>query len=55
MNIDETIAEVLSYQIYAYQETPDQLPKVELWKIIGDVKALALPMACSIAHVNIFK
>jgi len=55
MNINKTIAEIISYQIYAYQETPDQPPNIELWKKIGDVKALEPPMACSLTHVNIFK
>lgn len=55
MSINKTIAEIVSYQVYAYQETPDQPPNIDLWKKIGNVNALPLPMACSLTHVNIFK
>jgi hypothetical protein len=41
--------EVQYYQIFAYQEGPE-LPQSRLWKKIGDVKALPLPMACTLTQ-----
>lgn len=55
MTINKFTADIVSYQIYAYQEVHNQPPKAELWKKIGDVNALPLPMACSLTQVNIIK
>lgn len=43
----ETIS---SYQLFAYQETNSVIPSTSLWKKVGDVKALPLPMACTLTQ-----
>lgn len=42
-------AEIQSYQLFAYQETTAP-PLPTLWKKVGDVKALPLPMACTLTQ-----
>ncbi|CAL1536883.1 unnamed protein product [Lymnaea stagnalis] len=41
---------IASYQLFAYQETETSIPKSTLWKKVGDVKALPLPMACTLTQ-----
>jgi len=53
MSLNKTIAQIVRYQIYAYQEVPNQIPHVDLWNRVGEVNALPLPMACSLTQVNI--
>lgn len=46
---EDSYEEIASYQLYAYQETSAP-PSTALWKKIGDVKALPLPMACTLTQ-----
>lgn len=45
----DSYEQVASFQLYAYQETPSP-PSTTLWKKIGDIKALPLPMACTLTQ-----
>lgn len=42
-------ADIASYQLFAYQEG-SAFPASSLWKRVGDVKALPLPMACTLTQ-----
>lgn len=46
---EDSYEEIASYQLFAYQETSSP-PSTLLWKKIGDVKALPLPMACTLTQ-----
>lgn len=51
MTLAESHAEISNYQLYAYQEGSAS-PSTSLWKKVGDIKALPLPMACTLTQFH---
>lgn len=51
MFLDNSFADILNYQIFSYSEFNNPLPSTDVWKKLDDVRALPLPMACSLSHV----
>ncbi|XP_053325089.1 activating transcription factor 7-interacting protein 1 [Spea bombifrons] len=49
LEVDRTCAVVDSYHLYAYHEDPTATSPSQ-WKKIGEVKALPLPMACTLTQ-----
>ncbi|XP_034235578.1 uncharacterized protein LOC117641950 isoform X2 [Thrips palmi] len=49
MALGSQYADIESYQLFAYQEGAAP-PNPGLWKKVGDVKALPLPMACTLTQ-----
>ncbi|XP_077134549.1 activating transcription factor 7-interacting protein 1 isoform X2 [Ranitomeya variabilis] len=49
LEVDRTCAIVDSYHLYAYHEDPTATSSSQ-WKKIGEVKALPLPMACTLTQ-----
>lgn len=54
MNITENHADLLSHHIYVYNESSSDVPKTELWKEVANVRALSLPMGCTLTNVNAY-
>ncbi|GAB1866139.1 Activating transcription factor 7-interacting protein 1 [Camponotus japonicus] len=52
MNLSDKYADIASYQLYAYQEVAGVNPNTSLWKKVGDVRALPLPMACTLTQFS---
>ncbi|XP_012148844.2 fibronectin-III type domain-containing protein windei isoform X1 [Megachile rotundata] len=52
MNLSDKYADIASYQLYAYQEITGIPPNTSLWKKVGDVRALPLPMACTLTQFS---
>lgn len=47
-------ANIASYQLFSYQEDTDQsIANGSIWKFVGNVKALSLPIACTLTQVKL--
>ncbi|XP_037069673.1 activating transcription factor 7-interacting protein 1-like [Pollicipes pollicipes] len=50
MDLTPRHAGVVSYHLFAYQQAGPVNPRANPWKKVGDVKALPLPMACTLTQ-----
>ncbi|VVC36359.1 Fibronectin type III,Immunoglobulin-like fold [Cinara cedri] len=46
------VCTILSYHIFAYHEVSNNTPKTDMWKNIGCVRSLPLPMRCSLLKLQ---
>lgn len=49
-DVQDMYEETVSYQIYAYQESFSGLGLMDSWRLVGDVKAMLLPMAVTLTQ-----
>lgn len=52
MCITQTVAHIKCYQIFVYHEVSTETPNTVIWKQVGEVAALPLPMTCSLSEVS---
>lgn len=52
LDVTSEMATIESYQLYAYQENKSVPINSSLWKPIGRLDALPLPMACTLTQVS---
>lgn len=52
MRLDETMAEIDNYELFACQDGAESTNPPIMWKKIGIVKALPLPMACTLSQFS---
>ena len=52
MRLDETMAQIDNYELFACQDGAESTNPPIMWKKIGIVKALPLPMACTLSQFS---
>lgn len=52
MRLDETMAQIDNYELFACQDGAESTAPPIMWKKIGIVKALPLPMACTLSQFS---
>jgi len=52
MTLDETMAKIDNYELFACQDGAESTTPPIMWKKIGIVKALPLPMACTLSQFS---
>ena len=52
MHLDDSFAQIENYELFACQDGTESTNPPILWKKIGIVKALPLPMACTLTQFS---